>query len=206
MKKILSVLLAVSIMATPLVSRVGFAEETLSQEAEKEQSWFQKVLNETKKVGNAGWLSAKEFANIAFKGAAWLYELAATNPEFSIVTALQVLIIFTIVHAKNKFFGQMNIINEAAKNLNKNSETLLSIIDILQKMVEDTQTMITNQELRNEFFGKSMERLQEELEEVIQVIGNQCKLINEKEGVLDQTMKLLSGLIQEQPGVDLVGD
>ena len=163
-------------------------------------------MNETKKVGNAGWLSAKEFANIAFKGAAWLYELAATNPEFSIVTALQVLIIFTIVHAKNKFFGQMNIINEAAKNLNKNSETLLSIIDILQKMVEDTQTMITNQELRNEFFGKSMERLQEELEEVIQVIGNQCKLINEKEGVLDQTMKLLSGLIQEQPGVDLVGD
>ena len=211
MKKILSVLLAVSIMATPLVSRVSVAtweyeEEKLPQEAEKEQSWFQKVLNETKKAGTAGWLSAKEFANIAFKGAAWLYELAATNPEFSIVTALQILIIFTIVHAKNKFFGQMNIINEAAKNLNKNSETLLSIIDILQKMVEDTQTMITNQELRNEFFGKSMERLQEELEEVIQVIGNQCKLINEKEGVLDQTMKLLSGLIQEQPGVDLVGD
>ena len=284
MKKLLSILLAFSIMATPLVSRVSVAtweyeEETLPQEAEKEQSWFQKVLNETKKAGTAGWLSAKEFANIAFKGAAWLYELAATNPEFSIVTALQVLIIFTIVHAKNKFFSQ---INKAAKNLNKNSKRFMSIVNMLSKMAEDPQNMIKAQESQKESFGnimdvlqqvaesapniikaqesqkesfgkimdmlqqvaestpniiktqesqkesfgnimdvlqqvqkssekiitslwslketlgESTDRMQEVLEKVIQIIGDQCERMNEKEDLLDQTMTFLSGLIQGQ--------
>ena len=316
MKKLLSILLAFSIMATPLVSRVSFAEEILPQEAEKEQSWFQKVLNETKKAGTAGWLSAKEFANIAFKGAAWLYELAATNPEFSIVTALQVLIIFTIVHAKNKFFSQ---INKAAKNLNKNSKRFMSIVNMLSKMAEDPQNMIKAQESQKESFGNIMEvlqqmaedprnmikaqesqkesfgnimdvlqqvaesapniikaqesqkesfgkimdmlqqvaestpniikaqesqkeffgkimdmlqqvqkssekiitslwsqkeslggestdRLQEALEKVTQIIGDQCERMNEKEDLLGQTMTFLSGLIQGQSDADLVDD
>ena len=96
MKKLLSVLLAVSIMATPLVSRVGFAEEILYQEAEKEQSWFQKFLNETKKAGNAGWLYTKEFVSIASKGSAWIYELVAAYPKFSINTGLQIYIIYLL--------------------------------------------------------------------------------------------------------------
>ena len=265
MKKLLSILLAFSIMATPLVSRVSVAtweyeEETLPQEAEKEQSWFQKVLNETKKAGTAGWLSAKEFANIAFKGAAWLYELAATNPEFSIVTALQVLIIFTIVHAKNKFFSQ---INKAAKNLNKNSKRFMSIVNMLSKMAEDPQNMIKAQESQKESFGnimdvlqqvaesapniikaqesqkesfgkimdmlqqvqkssekiitslwsqkeslggESTDRLQEALEKVTQIIGDQCERMNEKEDLLGQTITFLSELIQGQSDVDLVDD
>ena len=107
MKKLLSVLLAVSIMATPLVSRVSVAtweyeEETLPQEAEKEQSWFQKVLNETKKAGTAGWLSKKEIANIASIGAELLYELMASDPQLIITTVEQVLTIFAAFYTRNK--------------------------------------------------------------------------------------------------------
>ena len=110
MKKILSVLLAVSIMATPLVSRVGFAEETLSQEAEKEQSWFQKVLNETKKVGNAGWLSTKEIAN---RVAAWINEDIACLQR-TLIIELQALTVFTIAYAAKTYPRKFSKNQEAA--------------------------------------------------------------------------------------------
>ena len=110
MKKILSVLLAVSIMATPLVSRVSFAEETLSQEAEKERSWFQKVLNETKKVGNAGWLSTKEIAN---RVAAWINEDIA-DLQRTLIIELQVLIVFAIAYAAKTYPRKFSKNQEAA--------------------------------------------------------------------------------------------
>ena len=107
MKKLLSVLLAVSIMAMPLVSRVSVAtweyeEEKLPQEAEKEQSWFQKVLNETKKAGTTRWLSKKEIATIASIGAELLYELMASDPQLIITTVEQVLTIFAAFYTRNK--------------------------------------------------------------------------------------------------------
>ena len=151
MKKILSVLLAVSIMVTPLVSRVGFAEETLSQEAEKEQSWFQKVLNETKKVGNAGWLSTKEIANMASKGAAWLYELAATNPEFSIVAVLQVLTIFAVFCTRNK--GSVD--PEHSKNFGK-------VVEKLDKMIS-----FFFQKMELEIMSKGQGKVPEDIERMV---------------------------------------
>ena len=156
MKKILSVLLAVSIMATPLVSRVSVAtweyeEETLPQEAEKERSWFQKVLNETKKVGNAGWLSTKEIANMASKGAAWLYELAATNPEFSIVAVLQVLTIFAVFCTRNK--GSVD--PEHSKNFGK-------VVEKLDKMIS-----FFFQKMELEIMSKGQGKVPEDIERMV---------------------------------------
>ena len=121
MKKLLSVLLAISIIATPLVSRVGFAEETLSKETEKEQSWFQKFLNETKKAGNVGWLSTKEFISIPSKGVEWLYKLITEDPKFSISIVRDIfmtifLVKFSITMSKNvnAALAQVAIATQAA--------------------------------------------------------------------------------------------
>ena len=111
MKKLLSVLLVVSMVLAPINSRISFADETASNE--NEQSWSQKLeklwnmtksgsikatevakdfsgkaLNETKKAGHALWISATEFAKLASEGAAYLYVLAAENPQFSIPVVL----------------------------------------------------------------------------------------------------------------------
>ena len=99
MKKLLSVLLAASIMVTPLVSRVGFAEETLSKETEKEQSWFQKFLKKQNKV--AGYFGNKKFSKIVSEEVEWLCKLIEKDPQFIITTGLQICTIFYLLKIKS---------------------------------------------------------------------------------------------------------
>ena len=71
---------------------------------------YQKVLNETKKVGNAGWLSTKEIAN---RVAAWINEDIA-DLQRTLIIELQVLIVFAIAYAAKTYPRKFSKNQEAA--------------------------------------------------------------------------------------------
>lgn len=113
MKKLLSVLLVVSMVLAPINSRVSFADETASNETDYEQGY---ELNETSdgqvsdlsKINEPSlckrlWQGVKSGFTIFPNAFFFMYDAVAADPQFTIVTTLWAATIFAVVRFANQF-------------------------------------------------------------------------------------------------------
>ena len=132
MKKLLSILLAVSMVLTPINSRVSFADETASNETDYEQGY---ELNETSdgevsdlsKINEPSlckrlWQGVKSGTIKATEIVGFIYAAAAADPQFTIVTTLWATTIFAVIRFANQFNN--NAKNGVAAMMSTFSESL----------------------------------------------------------------------------------